>query len=77
MELGDRLEQVTKELQNTRATHTREMQKALDDQARSYDHRLAEAEALHKNREKQMAQLNEDNLEKMKNTNARLLSKKG
>ncbi len=77
MELTDRIEAVTKELQDTRATHNREMQKALDDQARSYDHRLAEAEAHFKNREKQMAQMNEENLEKLKNTNARLLSKKG
>lgn len=77
IELTDRIENLTKELQDTRSTHNREVQKMLDDQSRSYEHRLAEAEAHHKEREKQMAIMQEEQLDKMKKANARLMSKKG
>jgi hypothetical protein len=62
-------------------TKTRESDKhlaqALAEQARGYDHRMAELEAQSKDRERLTAQQHEDELDRVKKSNALLLSKKG
>jgi hypothetical protein len=49
---------------------------ALDEQARSYEHRLTQLDYSQKEREKYQAQVFEDQLEKVKRTNAELIKKK-
>lgn len=62
-------------------THTRDadrqLKQALSDQARSYEHRIAVNDAQMKERERMVARNHEDELDKVKNANALLLSKKG
>jgi hypothetical protein len=60
----------------TRESDKRLMQ-ALADQARGYDHRMAELEAQAKDRERLASQQHEDELDRVKKANALLLSKKG
>jgi hypothetical protein len=55
----------------------RRLKQALADQARSYDHRIAETEAQTKDRERLLARNHEDELDKVRKANALLLSKKG
>jgi hypothetical protein len=57
--------------------HDRQLRQALADQARSYDHRIAETEAQIRDRERNQARLHEEELDKVKKSNALLLSKKG
>ncbi|MBS1961520.1 MAG: hypothetical protein JST04_04850 [Bdellovibrionales bacterium] len=75
------LEDANRDLKAKLDTKTRESDKrlmqALADQARGYDHRMAELEAQAKDRERLASQQHEDELDKVKKANALLLSKKG
>jgi hypothetical protein len=53
------------------------LMQALAEQARGYDHRMAELEAQSKDRERLANQQHEDELDRVKKANALLLSKKG
>lgn len=55
----------------------RRVKQALDEQARSNEHRIAEMESQAKERERVLNRNHEDELEKVKRANALLLSKKG
>lgn len=55
----------------------RQLKQTLSDQARSYEHRIAETDAQMKERERMVARNHEDELDKVKKANALLLSKKG
>ena len=74
-------DELNRDLKAKLDTKTRESDKrlmqALSDQGRGYDHRMVELEAQSKDRERLMAQQNEDELDKAKKANALLLSKKG
>jgi hypothetical protein len=54
----------------------RKTRQALDEQARSYDMRMAQSEVQWKERERHMEQNFEDTMERLKRSNALLISKK-
>lgn len=52
------------------------LKQALDEQARSYEHRLAESEQFRLEREKNLSRMHQDELEKVKKSHALLMAKK-